>query len=111
MHDHELYRRILGIEAPWFVDWVDLRLEAGEIHVYLRHHEMINWPCRRRHPGAKQDLVTHPRLGRRCALPRYKASWVTELQHHANELRQKPSEWMPWNYRDTFVRLVTPAAA
>jgi transposase len=45
MQDHELYRRILGIEAPWFVDSVDLKLEAGEIHVYLRHHEMINWPC------------------------------------------------------------------
>ena len=45
MQDHELYRRILGIEAPWFVDSVDLKLEVGEIHVYLRHHEMINWPC------------------------------------------------------------------
>jgi hypothetical protein len=39
MHDHELYRRILGTEAPWFVDSVDLKLEAGEIHVYLRHHD------------------------------------------------------------------------
>jgi len=45
MQDHELYRRILGIEAPWFVDSVDLKLEGGEIHVYLRHHEMISWPC------------------------------------------------------------------
>jgi hypothetical protein len=45
MQDHELHRRILGIEAPWFVDSVDLKLEAGEIHVYLRHHEMIEWPC------------------------------------------------------------------
>ena len=45
MQDHELYRRILGIEAPWFVDAVDLKLEDGEVHVYLRHHEMIDWPC------------------------------------------------------------------
>ena len=45
MQDHELYRRILGIEAPWFVDAVDLKLEAGEIHVHLKHHEMINWQC------------------------------------------------------------------
>jgi hypothetical protein len=29
MQDHELYRRILGIEAPWFVDSVDLKLEFG----------------------------------------------------------------------------------
>lgn len=45
MQDHELYRRILGIETPWFVDSVELKLEAGEIHVYLRHDEMIDWPC------------------------------------------------------------------
>ena len=35
MQDHELYRRILGIEAPWYVDSVELKLEAGEIHVHL----------------------------------------------------------------------------
>lgn len=45
MQDHELYRRILGIEAPWFVDAVELKLEAGEIHVFLRHDEMIEWAC------------------------------------------------------------------
>ena len=45
MQDRELYRRILGIEAPWYVESVELKLEAGEIHVHLRHHEMINWPC------------------------------------------------------------------
>ena len=33
MQDHELYRRILGIEAPWYVDSVELKLEVGEIHM------------------------------------------------------------------------------
>lgn len=37
--------------------------------------------------------------------------YLTELQRHAGELKQKPSEWMPWNYRDTLARLATPAAA
>jgi len=36
------YRRILGIEAPWYVDSVELKLEAGEIHVHLAHHGMID---------------------------------------------------------------------
>jgi len=45
MQDRELYRRILGIEAPWFVESVELKLEAGEIQVRLSHHEMIEWPC------------------------------------------------------------------
>jgi len=37
--------------------------------------------------------------------------YLTELQRHAEELSQKPSEWMPWNYRETLTRLTTPTAA
>jgi hypothetical protein len=40
---------------------------------------------------------------------------IPYLQHillrHAEVLKQKPSEWMPWNYRETLARLATPAAA
>jgi hypothetical protein len=45
MQGYAPYWRILGIEAPWFVDSVELKLEAGEIHVHLRHHHMMDWPC------------------------------------------------------------------
>ena len=45
MQDRELYRRILGIEAPWYVESVELKLEVGEVHVHLAHDEKINWPC------------------------------------------------------------------
>src|SRR6202790_4478845 len=45
MQDRELYRRILGIEAPWYVDSVELKLEAGEIHVRLGHNDLSDWPC------------------------------------------------------------------
>ena len=27
------------------MDSVELKLELGEIHVRLAHHEMIDWPC------------------------------------------------------------------
>ena len=37
--------------------------------------------------------------------------YLTELQRHAEELKRQPSEWMPWNYRDTLARLAAPAAA
>jgi len=37
--------------------------------------------------------------------------YFTELQKHFEELKQKPSEWMPWNYREALPRLATPAAA
>jgi hypothetical protein len=27
--------------------------------------------------------------------------YLAELLRHAGELKPRPSEWMPWNYRDT----------
>jgi transposase len=37
--------------------------------------------------------------------------YLTELLRHAVELKQNPSEWLPWNYRETLARLARPAAA
>ena len=45
MQDQELYRRILGIEAPWQVERVELKLEQGEVHVYLEHEGKREWAC------------------------------------------------------------------
>jgi hypothetical protein len=36
---------------------------------------------------------------------------LTELQRHTEELKRNPSEWMPWNYRETLARLARAAAA
>ena len=27
--------------------------------------------------------------------------YITQLQRHAKEVREKPEKWMPWNYRQT----------
>jgi len=53
MQDRELYRQILGITAPWFVDRVELRLGEGEVHVYLDHPEVLSWPCAECGSGGK----------------------------------------------------------
>jgi hypothetical protein len=37
--------------------------------------------------------------------------YLTELQRDAQEVKQKPSEWMPWNYRETLARLALSVAA
>jgi transposase len=45
MQDQELYRRILGIETPWQVKRVELKLKEGEVHVYLEHEDKREWAC------------------------------------------------------------------
>ena len=43
--------------------------------------------------------------------------YLTKLQRHSEKLKQRPSAWMPWNYREMLAwpaglaRLATPAAA
>jgi len=34
--------------------------------------------------------------------------YLTELERHAEHLAAGPQHWMPWNYRRTLERLVTP---
>lgn len=45
MQDHQLYQQILGIVSPWHVERVELRLEEGEVHVYLAHADRHEWKC------------------------------------------------------------------
>src|SRR5688500_1734540 len=45
MQDRDLYQRILGIESPWYVESVELKLADGEIHVHLAHQKLPSWPC------------------------------------------------------------------
>ena len=52
MRDRELYRRILGLEAPWEVSEVELKEADGEVHVHVRH-------------GGKS--LHCPECGRECA--------------------------------------------
>ncbi|MBV9264832.1 MAG: hypothetical protein JO061_01560 [Acidobacteriaceae bacterium] len=33
--------------------------------------------------------------------------YLTELQRHVAELKSKPCDWMPWNYRATLQRTAT----
>jgi hypothetical protein len=35
MQDKELYEKLLGLKAPWFVSEVDLRMEESKVTVKL----------------------------------------------------------------------------
>jgi hypothetical protein len=35
------------------------------------------------------------------------SDYLLELQSHAQDLAACPTEWMPWNYRETLARIVS----
>ena len=45
MRDREMYAKLLGLEAPWKVKDVDLRLEEGEVEVVLEHAASPKLAC------------------------------------------------------------------
>ena len=45
MRDVDLYAQILGVESPWQVTNVDLRLEAGEVEVLVEHGSTKELSC------------------------------------------------------------------
>ena len=57
MEDRELYRRILGLEAPWYVASVDIQSNPREVHIHLAHQEVAEWACAE--CGAASQLYDH----------------------------------------------------
>jgi len=45
MQDRQLYAQILGITTPWSVERVELKLDAGEVDVYLIDAGKAGWQC------------------------------------------------------------------
>ena len=45
MQDMELYRYLLGIEAPWMLERVKLDLVNQRVDVWAKHEEDLRWPC------------------------------------------------------------------
>ena len=45
MQDRKLYESILGVAVPWSVSRVELKVEQGEVHIYLGHDSGKDWAC------------------------------------------------------------------
>jgi transposase len=45
MQDTELYRQLLGLNTPWTVTRVELRVKEQRVEVWAGHAESVRWPC------------------------------------------------------------------
>ena len=60
MRDIKLYERLLGLEPPWRIDSVDLRLEQGEVVLHVEVQEGTLWGC----PECSRRMHAHDQIGR-----------------------------------------------
>src|SRR3954467_7222044 len=45
MRDTELYRVLLGLESPWTVTRVELKISDQQVDVWADHPDGVEWPC------------------------------------------------------------------
>ena len=57
MRDVELYRHLLGLEAPWTVQSVELNVKEQRVDVWAGHAKGVRWPCSE--CGAELGLYDH----------------------------------------------------
>ncbi len=55
MQDTELYRHLLGLEAPWEVSRVELSAEGGRIDVWVEHPRRTRFVC----PACDHELAVY----------------------------------------------------
>jgi transposase len=55
MHDTELYRHLLGLEAPWSVARVEVAVKDQKINVWAQHAPDARWAC----PKCKTELALY----------------------------------------------------
>ncbi len=53
MRDTDLYGQILGLQAPWFVEHVDLDVAKGRVDIRVEHEPGMRWPC----PQCQRELA------------------------------------------------------
>jgi transposase len=97
MRDNELYRRILGIEAPWEVTEVELDLknrQKGEVRVHVAG-SADRWSC----PECGQLCAGYDHLPRRwrhletCQYPTILVALVPRVQCPEHGVRQVKVPW------------------
>ena len=62
MQDTELYTRLLGLEKPWFVERVELKIEEERVDVWVKHKRGIRWSC----PECDRSLQCRDHVEERC---------------------------------------------
>ena len=55
MQDIELYRQLLGLDTPWTVTRVELKVKEERVEVWAGHPEGARWPC----PACARELTLY----------------------------------------------------
>ena len=96
MQDVELYRQLLGLNTPWTVTRVELKVKEQRVEVWAGHAESARWPC----PECAMEVAVYDHAEERAS--RHLGSCQFQTYLHARPPRvQCPSHGvrqvrLPW---------------
>jgi len=96
MRDTDLYARILGVEQPWQVSGVELRLESGEVEVLVEHSGRGQLACPEcGAPSSRYD--TRPRRWRHLDTCQYRTILVAQVPRVQCRKHGVKTIQVPWS--------------
>jgi transposase len=106
MKDTELYMRLLGLEAPWFVDRVELDMAQERVDVWVGHKQGIRWKC----PECGQILACHDHAEERswrhldtCQVKTFLRARIPRVNCPEHGIRQVGTPWAEARSRFTLL--------
>lgn len=103
MDDKALYAAILGVTRPWQVEHIELKLEEGEIHVWVALPKGTRWVC----PVCQERAPIHDHQERQwrhldtCQYRTLLHARVPRLDCPTHGIKQLPVPWAESNSRFT----------
>ena len=88
MRDVDLYRQVLGLEAPWTVTRVDLSVTEERVDVWAGHAARVRWPC----PTCGKELPVYDHAAER-AWRHLDTCHIRDLPARAAPAGRLPEPW------------------
>ena len=89
MRDVDLYRQVLGLEAPWTVTRVDLSVTEERVDVWAGHAARVRWPC----PTCGKELPVYDHAAERAWRHLDTCQFVTYLHARPPRVAHLPGPW------------------
>ena len=106
MEDTELYRRLLGVEKPWFIDRVELNIAESRVDVWLKHDRGLKWAC----PDCETELLVRDHVEERawrhldtCQVKTYVRARIPRVECPKDGVRQVAVPWAEAKSRFTMM--------
>ena len=106
MQDTDLYKQVLGLQEPWFVDRVEIKVTEERVDIWVAHRSEVRWSC----PKCGLELACRDHAEERawrhldtCQLKTYLHARIPRVECPEHGVLQVPVSWAEARSRFTML--------